>query len=109
MKRSDIIFLIAVAALIGGAFLAFEIIATPGGKTVVIEEGNEVVGNYPLSEDRTLKVQGPLGITTVVIRGGQVYVPDSACPNKICIEMGHIFEKGDTIICLPNRVYITIR
>ncbi len=109
MKRADIIFLIAVVALIGSAFLLFEILATPAGKTVAIEEGNEVVGNYPLSEDRTIKVQGPLGITTVVIKGGQVYVSDSPCPNKICIEMGHIFEKGDTIVCLPNRVYITIR
>ena len=109
MKRSDVIFIILVVLLIGGAFLLFEVIADTSGRTVVIEEGNEPVGSYPLSEDRILTVTGPLGITTVVIENGEVYVSDSACPNKVCIEMGRISQKGDSIICLPNRVYIIVR
>jgi len=108
MKKSDIIFIILAGLLIGGAFLAFELISTNYGRTVVIEEGNEVVGSYPLSEDRTIEVQGPLGISTVVIRNGEVYMADSPCSNKVCIDMGHISEKADSIICLPNRIYITI-
>jgi hypothetical protein len=109
MKKNDIIFIIVAALLIGGAFLAFELISGNYGRTVVIEEGNEVVGSYPLSEDRTIEVQGPLGISTVAIENGEVYMADSPCSNKICIDMGRISEKGDSIICLPNRVYITIQ
>ncbi len=109
MKKSDIVFIVLAALLIGGVFLAFELISTNYGRTVVIEEGNEVVGSYPLSEDRTIEVQGPLGISTVVIENGEVYMFDSPCSNKVCIDMGHISEKGDSIICLPNRVYITIQ
>ncbi len=109
MKKSDIIFILLAALLIGGVFLAFEMISNSYGRTVVIEEGNEVVGSYPLSEDRTITVQGPLGVSTVVIEHREVYMDDSPCSNKICIDMGHISEKGDSIICLPNRVYITIQ
>ncbi|MBN2223561.1 MAG: NusG domain II-containing protein [Deltaproteobacteria bacterium] len=109
MKKSDIIFILLAAALIGGAFLAFELISNSYGRTIVIEQGNEVVGSYPLSEDRTVEVQGPLGISTVIIEHREVYMADSPCSNKICIDMGHISEKGDSIICLPNRVYITIQ
>jgi hypothetical protein len=109
MKKSDIIFILLAALLIGGAFLAFRVISNNYGRTVVIEEGNEVVGSYPLSEDRTIPVQGPLGISTVVIEHREVYMAGSPCSNKICIDMGHISEKGDSIICLPNRVYITVQ
>ena len=77
-----------------GAFLAFEIVSNSHGRTVVIEEGNEVVGSYRLSEDRTIPVQGPLGISTVVIEHGEVYMDDSPCANKVCIDMGKISEKG---------------
>jgi hypothetical protein len=109
VKRSDVIFIIVVVVLIAGAFLLFEVVKNSSGRVVVIEEGNEEVGTYPLSEDTIVKVQGPLGITTVVIENGEVYVSDSPCPNKVCIAMGKISEKGDTIVCLPNRVYITVR
>jgi hypothetical protein len=109
MKKSDIAFILITALLIGGAFLAFETISNSHGRTVVVEEGNEVVGSYNLSEDRTVPVQGPLGISTIVIEHGQVYMADSPCANKVCIDMGRISEKGDSIICLPNRVYITIQ
>ena len=109
MKRSDIVFIIVAALLVAGAFLAFRLISNNYGRVVVIEEGNEVVGSYPLSEDRTIEVKGPLGDSKVVISKGEVYMADSPCANKICIDMGHISDKGDSIICLPNRVYITIR
>lgn len=109
MKKSDVFFILLAALLIAGAFLAFELISGNHGRMVVIEEGNEVVGSYRLSEDRTIPVQGPLGISTVVIEDGVVYMADSPCSNKVCIDMGRISDKGDSIICLPNRVYITIR
>ena len=109
MKKNDIVFIILAALLISGAFLTFEVVSNSHGRTVVIEEGNEVVGSYRLSEDRTIPVQGPLGISTVVIEHGEVYMADSPCANKVCIDMGKISEKGDSIICLPNRIYITIR
>ncbi len=109
MKKSDILFIVLAAFLIAGAFLAFEIVSNSHGRTVVIEEGNEVVGSYRLSEDRTIPVKGPLGISTVVIEHGEVHMDDSPCANKVCIDMGKISEKGDSIICLPNRIYITIQ
>jgi hypothetical protein len=109
VKRSDILFIIVVVLLIAGAFVLFDVVKNSYGKVVVIEEGNEEVGTYPLSEDRIVEVAGPLGVTTVVIKDGEVYVSDSPCPNKVCIDMGRISDKGDSIICLPNRVYITVR
>jgi hypothetical protein len=109
VKKSDIIFIFVVVILLCGGFFLFTILSGNYGRTVVIEEGNEVVGSFPLSEDRVVKVEGPLGVSTVVIEKGEVYMADSPCHNKVCIDMGHISKKGDTIVCLPNRIYITIQ
>jgi hypothetical protein len=109
MKKKDVAFILIVAVLIAGGFLLFRVVSGNYGRTVVIEEGNEVVGSYPLSEDRTIKIKGPLGDSTAIIKDGEIYMADSPCHNKVCIDMGHINEKGDSIICLPNRVYITIK
>lgn len=109
MKRSDIIFIAICVVLIATAFIFFNAISLKAGREVVIEEGNEVFGTYPLSEDMTIEVPGILGVSTVVIENGEVYMKNSPCPNKVCINMGKISKTGNTIICIPNRIYITIK
>jgi hypothetical protein len=109
MKRGDIIFIVVCAVLIGTAFIFFSAISAKTGREVVIEEGNKVFGTYPLSEDKIIEVPGILGVSTVVIKDGEVFMKDSPCPNKVCINMGRISKKGETIICIPNRIYITVK
>ena len=33
---------------------------------------------------------------------------DADCPDKICINMGTIRKKGQTIICLPHKLVVEI-
>lgn len=63
---------------------------------------------YDLAEDREIEVPGPLGTTEVHIEGGEVYVHESPCKEKICIAAGRISRPNEWIVCLPNRVFITI-
>ena len=109
MKRGDIIFIVVCAFLIAGAFIFFKSMSSKTGREVVIEEGNEVFGTYSLSENAVIEVTGILGVSTVVIEKGDVYMKDSPCPNKVCVHMGRKSKKGDTIVCIPNRIYITIK
>ncbi len=78
----------------------------PSGSLVTIEvEGREV---YKLSlfQDRTVEIKGPIGTTVVEIKGQRVRIVESPCPNKICIKQGWI-SRG-AIVCLPNRVVVTV-
>jgi hypothetical protein len=109
MKKKDILFIIIVAALIAAAFGIFQMVLPSQGREIVIEEGGELVGVFSLEEDQVIEVQGPLGISTVVIENGEAYMLDSPCPNKVCIKMGRISDPGDSIICIPNRVHIQVR
>jgi hypothetical protein len=64
---------------------------------------------FPLDQDRTLSVHGPLGDTVVELRGGQARVLSSPCSEKICVRTGAIARPGQWIACLPNRVFLDIQ
>lgn len=74
----------------------------------ITAEGTEYAV-IPLDEDRTINVPGPLGTTVVEIRDDRVRVPDSPCPNKVCVSQGWVERPGETIVCLPNRISITVK
>lgn len=59
---------------------------------------------YDLNESGTYSVEGILGTTTIEIRNKKVRIIDSPCPNKTCIALSY----GDTLICLPNKVFVTV-
>ncbi len=64
---------------------------------------------YPLDENRTINISGPLGTTILKIEDSGVRIIDSPCPDKICIHQGIIRESGQWIACLPNQVLISIK
>lgn len=99
-------------------FLALSLFLTAGTAWVVLApsdaplrvevQGPEGTFLYPLSEDRVVDARGPLGLTDIHIEGGQVWVDESPCTNKVCIAMGHIHQGGQYVACLPNRVFVRI-
>ncbi len=63
---------------------------------------------YPLDEERTLEVEGPIGVTEVYIGNGTARVIASPCPHKLCIKSGTLKRKGDWSACMPNKVFVRI-
>lgn len=49
------------------------------------------------------------GHNKVVIADGEVWMEEADCPDKLCISQGKISKPGQTIICLPNKVMVTIK
>ena len=42
------------------------------------------------------------------VEGGEVYMSYSDCPDHVCENTGRVRYVGQTIICLPNHLAITI-
>lgn len=103
----DILAVVIAAAAIGG----FSVLAYSGGRgpAEVVIEASGARWIYPLSQDRTVNVPGPLGDTIVVVEGGKAFVKDSPCPDKLCVLAGAIGTPGQWVACLPNRVMVSIR
>ncbi len=78
----------------------------PQGSDVKIEVAGKLEYTLPISLDRTVEVSGPLGKAIVEIKDNRVRIKDAPCNNKICIHQGWI--RNGAIICLPNRVIVSI-
>ncbi|HEY9054229.1 MAG TPA: NusG domain II-containing protein [Rectinemataceae bacterium] len=61
-----------------------------------------------LDQEKELEIAGPLGSTFVHIHKGEVEITDSACDNKLCVNMGTISKEHQWIACLPNDVFVEI-
>jgi hypothetical protein len=106
-KPLDYIALILSIAVTAALFVsAYQ---QPGGTVAVEITASEAAWIYPLEEERTVEVEGPLGTTVLRIEAGSVKFSDSPCPHKYCILHGAIGAAGQWNACLPNRVFIKIR
>jgi hypothetical protein len=99
-----VLFLLLLLLSLSGILFVKEVL--PGGRAVHIEVNGRPAYILPLDEDRTVAVEGPLGKTLIEIENQRVRVTDSPCRNKLCIQQGWV--GSGTIICLPNRVVITV-
>ena len=61
---------------------------------------------YPLSRNGVYPLND--GTNTLVIEDGWAWMRDADCPDKLCVYQGKIRKNGQWIICLPNRVAVTI-
>ena len=107
--RNDVILIAALLliALLGGAYL---FLFRPQGDTVTVSIHGEVYGVYSLSQDRTEEIltgtDGQLNV--LVIRDGKAYVQTATCPDGICAAHRPIYRNGESIVCLPHGVVITV-
>jgi len=108
VKKGDIV---AFAALLGVAALIFCALyfLAPKGNTVKIEVASQTVATLSLEEDTVYNVEiGGKTTNTVEIKDGKVSVMYADCPDKICVNHRAISKSGESIICLPNKVVISI-
>lgn len=103
MKKGDIIIIISVAlALV--ISIAGLIIFSQQGSTVTIKQNNEIVYSESIAKDNTVTLDG----NTIIIEDGFVYMLNASCKNQVCVNTGKISKKGESIICLPNKVTVEI-
>ena len=78
------------------------------GKVALIVGSDGVVAEVNLDLRDTLAVEGPLGTTYVAVGGGEARIISSPCPQKLCVRSGPVRRPGEVVVCIPNRVAVTI-
>lgn len=107
IKKADIILLILIVA--AGLIISFGPLAKKaGGTDVRVTLDGDTYGIYSLAEGRTITVEKDGHTNVIVIEDGTVHMESSTCKNQICVKHGKISLKGDSIVCLPNRVVVEI-
>ena len=106
--RNDLL-LTAALLLLGGALALFLWLTRQTGGTVSVQINGKVVMELPLDEDAELVLGEGEHTNTLVIRDGKARVVEASCPDKICVGHGAIQYAGESIVCLPHKLVITVR
>jgi len=81
------------------------------GDTVKVTVDGKLYGTYSLSQTITEDIKSgetDNQLNRLVISDGKAYMETASCPDGICVAHRPIFRNGESIVCLPNRVVITV-
>lgn len=109
--RNDIIFIVALLAVVICLGLGVYFLR-PGGDEVVVKVDGKIYGTYPLNTDAVVEIrtgEHAEQINLLIIKDGKAYVQEATCPDGICAAHKPISREGESIVCLPNKVAITVQ
>ena len=104
-RRADLIVIASLLLLALVLYLILGAVRTVGGEVVVRVDGVETE-RHALTEDGTYPLNG--GSNILVIGEGQAWLSEANCPDLLCVRQGKIRYTGQSIICLPNRLTVTV-
>ena len=108
IRKADVwlvISLLGAAALLFGALYLF---SPRGAEAVISIDGDEHV-RLPLSRDTEYELMlDGVHTHTVVVSEGAVSVSYAACPDQICVHHAPASRSGETVVCLPYRLSVTV-
>lgn len=108
-NKKDLLFITAILLAAGLAFLFFRPQPSESLSRAEISVDGKAVMELDLSEDQVLTVDGAGGgYNRIQVRDGAVSVLEASCPDKVCVHTGTVQYPGETIVCLPNRMIITV-
>lgn len=112
MKRADWILIICIALLAGALWLYYRIngdakMTGAGGQVVVTINGEEYQ-RFDLTGDIRMELPTVDGNSVLVITDGNCFMESAHCPDQICVKHKPIQMTGESIICLPYRIVVSI-
>lgn len=114
MTRHDVAVALFLLLIAGVAWALFYLPVRSARELVaVVRVDNKVVAKLPVSapELSVKLVKVPRGEALIEYGQGKVRVlplPPDVCPRGICWRTGWISRSGQVIVCLPNRMTVTL-
>ena len=112
-KFGDILVYIFIVLLIGASFLGLRrMVAASDLRKVSIRLGDDTIGLYDLPTgdgEEIIRVDAGGDKYNLVIMTNQgVYIKEANCQDKLCVNWGYIKRPGETLVCLPHRLVVSI-
>lgn len=109
IRKADIILLCVLLLTAAGSAAFFAVrLSDPAGQVVITLDG-QPYGTYDLDSDREVEIRGDDFYNLVRIEGAVVTMASSDCHNQVCVEHAPISHSGESIICLPHKLVVTIK
>lgn len=110
-KKSDLWFIFILVA----AALALALVLTPHASSAgyaLIKVDGQTVRVLALSHagDQTFSLEEEYGVpVSFEVRQRRIRFVEVDCPDHLCEKSGFISKIGESAVCLPNRVVLTIQ
>lgn len=101
----DLSLILTLLLLAGILYAVFNGGAHDGAWAVVRVNGEEQA-RYPLGQNGVYEING--GTNILVIESGSCSISEADCPDKLCVKQGRIHLDGQCIVCLPNKLTVTV-
>ena len=109
LRKQDFLLIGGILLLALVLFLYFFFTGRQNAGRVQVQIGEEIFAEYPLSEDREVPLTGwNGGENLLIIRGGEAWIEEADCPDRLCVKQGKISRKGQMILCLPHRIIVKV-
>ena len=108
-RKNDIILIAVIIALAALIFILINSFSSNGNK-VIIEQNAKQIAVLDLNKNQEYKIYDKNGniCNTVIISGGLASMKYANCKDKICVNHNKISKNNESIICLPNKVIVTV-
>ena len=104
--KIDLIVIASLLLLSVAVLLIVNLTRTEGGYVEISVDG-EVKATYPMSVDGEYVLND--GTNKLTIKDGAAYMTYSSCPDHVCENTGKVRHVGQTIVCLPNKLTVTVK
>ncbi len=112
LRRGDIILLAAALVLALALFLGYRFFFQRPGAAVEITVNGTPAKTLPLSENTTYRIitesQGKSHENILEIKDGYASITQADCPDKLCVHQKRISKKGETLVCLPHKIVVSV-
>jgi len=105
--KNDILLVLVLLILAGGIWL-YTYLSRETGAEVVVSVAGEEICRMPLSEDAEKLIGEGDKTNLLVISGGRAAITEAGCPDHVCVNSGEISFNGQTIVCLPHKLVVSI-
>ena len=108
MKKADFIVIAVVLSVVGVLVFFLYFVNADSGRYVQVEVNGEVVETLELKENFEKQYDFDGNTNTLVISNGKASVTQANCRDGICVNHKAINRAGESIICLPHKLVVTI-
>lgn len=104
IAKKDILIIVLLLGLALAVYAVPKLADGEDSAYAVITCDGEIVEEIPLDADGEYTV----GNMIFTVDGGEIFVSESSCGDKICVRTGKISRQGEAIVCVPNRTAATV-
>lgn len=107
MNKSDIKLIVIISFISIFLLLIINLTKKDSNKALVYYN-DKVIKEIDLNIDGNYEVEGYNGKVIIEVKNNKIRVVEENSEKKLCSKQGYISESYESIVCLPNKIVITI-